>query len=387
MLEELGPKRVTGSALEKQAQEKLGAELEALGFKLEWRGYWWTKSLYFGLMAHFGLAVLGTALVFRWPLVAAALQLFAAVSYWAESMRYALLLRGLFPRVQSQNLIATLPAKQPMRRRLVTVAHADAAYTGVLFNPKVIKAFTKPPPPGLGWFGKQLGVGTASVAILGTLSLLAGLNVWAAPTWLFLALTIPATISWLLNLDVVLRNTVVPGAADNLSGCTASVELAHRLKDSLPPDVELVIVISGSEEAGTGGACRLAQSLEKSGEWKKEETFVIGLDTLCAGTLRYLEEGEMWAIGVPKPMLEALEATNAQSEVKATKFVIPSGASDALPFLVRGWNTVCLSCIDPVIGAPRNYHSVTDTWRNIDERELDSSIDYAEKFLRVLASR
>jgi putative aminopeptidase FrvX len=197
-------------------------------------------------------------------------------------------------------------------------------------------------------------------------------------------------VTFLLNLDVSLRNHVVPGAADNLSGCTASIELAHRLVGSLPDDVELVIVISGSEEAGTGGAVRLAQQLEASGEWKKEDTFIIGLDTLCAGTLRYLEEGELWPIAVPKKMMEAIEKTNAESEkaggVKATEFVVPSGASDALPFLVRGWDTVCLSCIDPYIGAPRNYHSPTDTWKNIDEKELESSIDYSERFLRTLAT-
>ncbi len=384
-LEELGPNRVTGSALEKQAQELLATELAALGFKLDWRQHWWTRSIYSGLMMHFGIAVLGTALFFRWPLVGAALHLFAALSYYLEAMRITLLLRFMFPRIQSQNLLATLPAKKTMRRRLVTVAHADAAFTGILFNPKLLTIATKPPPKGLGWFHKQLGVGTTSVAILGVLGLLSGFGVWTAPGWLVSLLAIPSTITFLLNLDVVVRDTIVPGAADNLSGCTASVELAHRLAGSLPDDVELVIVISGSEEAGTGGACRMAQALEKSGEWKKEETFIVGIDTLCNGTLRYLEEGEMWAIPVPPKMLAAIEATNAESELKATKYVIPSGASDALPFLVRGWNTVCLSCIDPVIGAPRHYHSVSDTWSNIDERELESSIDYAEKFLRKLA--
>ncbi len=236
-LEELGPNRVTGSALEKQAQEKLGAELATLGFKLEWRAHWWTRSIYSGLMAHFGLAVLGTVLVFRWPFVGAALHLFVATSYYLESMRRALLLRGFFPRVQSQNLLATLPAKKTMRRRLVTIAHVDAAFTGLLFNPKLLTIATKKPPKGLGWFHKQLGVGTASVALLGVLGLLAGFGAWAAPAWLFIALSIPATITFLLNLDVTIRNTIVPGAADNLSGCTASVELAHRLVGSLPDDV------------------------------------------------------------------------------------------------------------------------------------------------------
>lgn len=388
-LEEMGPRRLTGTPLEKQAQEKLGAELQALGFSLEWRPHTWTRSIYMGLMMHFGLGTLGVALtLYGQPLIGAACLAFAAVSYFLESMRRALLLRGLFPKIHSQNLIARLPAKKTMRRRLVTIAHCDAAFTGILFNPTVIKIATKPPPHALRWFGKQLGLATATLAILSVLSLLAGLGVWGAPYWLFIVLGLPTTITFLLNLDVVIRDRVVPGAADNLSGCTASIELAARVTaQPLPDDVELVIVISGSEEAGTGGAVRLAQQVEKSGEWKKEDTFVIGLDTLCAGTLRYLEEGEMWAIDVPAPMLTAIEAVNAKSEIKATKFVVPSGASDSLPFLVRGWNTVCLSCIDPVIGAPRNYHSPTDTWTNIDEKELNSSIDYAEKFLRQLATQ
>lgn len=387
-LEELGPRRLTGTALEKQAQDKLAAELSALGFSLEWRPHTWTRSIYMGLMMHFGLGTLGVALtLYGLRLVGAACLAFAAVSYFLESMRRALLLRGLFPKIHSQNLIARLPAKKAMRRRLVTIAHCDAAFTGVLFNPTVIRIATKPPPHALRWFGKQLGLATATLAISSVLALLAGLGVWGAPWWLFVLLGLPTTITFLLNLDVVLRDQVVPGAADNLSGCTASLELAYRVtQQPLPDDVELVIVISGSEEAGTGGAVRLAQSVEASGEWKKEDTFVVGLDTLCNGTLRYLEEGEMWAIAVPAPMLQALEAVNAQGEVKATKFVVPSGASDALPFLVRGWNTVCLSCIDPYIGAPRHYHSPSDTWSNIDERELNSSIDYAEKFVRQLAT-
>ena len=338
-------------------------------------------------MVQFGLGVAGTVVTLAGqPLIGAALAWLAAISYFLESMRWALLVRGVFPKVHSQNLLATLPAKKTMRRRLVTIAHADAAFTGLLFNPTLLTYATKPPPHALRWLHKQLGVGTLSMAITGTLSLLAGLGVWGAPTWLFVVVGIPATVTFLLNLDVTVRNTIVPGAADNLSGCTGSVELAHRLAGSLPDDVELVIVISGSEEAGTGGAVRLAQQLEKSGQWKKEDTFVIGLDTLCNGTLRYLEEGEMWAMAVPPKLLAAIEATNAESELKATKYVIPSGASDSLPFLVRGWDTVCLSCIDPVIGAPRNYHSPSDTWKNIDVRELDSSIDYAEKFLRKLAA-
>ncbi|MGV3621327.1 MAG: M28 family peptidase [Archangium sp.] len=385
-LEELGPRRLTGTPLEKTAQEKLGAELAALGFSLDWRPYTFTQNLYAGLMVHFGLAVLGTVLGFWWPIAGALLHGFVAVSYTLESTRRGLLLRSLFPSIHSQNLVCTLPAKSTLRRRLVLVAHADAAFTGKVFTPALIKVATKEPPKGLGWFKKQLGLATATVAVNGVLFTLATLNVWYAPWWLVSALTIPAFLTFAFNVDVVLRNQVVPGAADNLSGCSGCVELAHRLAGKLPDDVELVVVFSGSEEAGTGGALRLAQQLEASNEWKKDQTVVLGLDTLSNGTLRYLEEGELWPIAVPADLEAAIIATNAEGGEQAVKYVIPTGATDALPFLVRGWKSVSLTCIDPEIGAPRHYHHPTDTWSNVDEKQLGASIDYAERLIRRLSA-
>lgn len=385
-LEQLGPRRLTGTPTEKAAQEALGAELQRLGFSLEWRSFRFTQSIYAGLMAHFGLAVLGTALAFRWPLAALGLHAFVALSYTLESTRKALLLRGLFPSITSQNLVATLPARGPRRLRLALVAHADAAFTGLLFSPTLIRLATKEPPKGLGYLKKQLGVAVASVVLLAGLDALALAGAWSAPWWLFALATIPAFMSFVLNLDVVLRSRVVPGAADNLSGCTACVELAHRLHESLPADVELVIVISGAEEAGTGGALRLAQQLSREGAWSREDTLVLGLDTLSNGTLRYLEEGEIVPVPVPEVLERAIVETSAATGQVVTKYAIPSGATDALPFLVHGWQAVSLTCIDEELGAPRHYHHPTDTWSNVDVAQLEASIDFAEHLVRRLAA-
>jgi Zn-dependent M28 family amino/carboxypeptidase len=180
---------------------------------------------------------------------------------------------------------------------------------------------------------------------------------------------------------------VVPGAADNLSGCTASAELAHRLVGRLPDDVELVIVFSGAEEAGTGGAYRLAQEVTKSGEWSTKDTIVLGLDTLSNGTLRLLEEGELWRMPLPAVLVEAVDAENraAPSTPPVGIYVVPTGATDALPFLSKGFQAGSLTCIDPEIGAPRHYHHPTDTWRNVDVQQLEASIDFAERLILRLA--
>ncbi|MCZ7619912.1 MAG: hypothetical protein M5U32_17015 [Myxococcota bacterium] len=237
-LEALGTRRLAGTPTEKAVQASLGAEFEALGYRLDWRPFRFSRSLYASLMLHFGVAVFATGIGLSWPLLGAALHALVALSYTLESMRRGLLLRRLFPAISSQNLLAVKPAKTTMRRRLVLIAHADAAFTGLVFTPGLIRMATQPPPPGLGWLKKQLGLATATVAALAILEAIAAVGLWSAPTWLRYALTIPAALTFLLNLDVVLRNRVVPGAADNLSGCSACVVLAHRLEGRLPDDVE-----------------------------------------------------------------------------------------------------------------------------------------------------
>lgn len=382
-LEELGPRRLTGTPTERRAQETIAAELGALGYRLDWRPFSWSQSIYASLMVHFGLATAAVGVGFAWPFVGAALHVLVVISYALESTRKGLLLRRLFPTIDSQNLLATKPARALRRKRLVLIAHSDAAYTGFLFDPRLVKLATKQPPPGLGYLKKQLGVATLAVTAVAALELVAALGVWSAPGWLRGLVSLPAVISFVLNLDVVLRNEVVPGAADNLSGCTACVELAHRLEGRLPEDVELVIVISGAEEAGTGGALRLAQEIVRKNEWSPTETMVLGLDTLANGALRVLGEGELVAVPVPASMLEAVEAVNRANPTlpQVTVYEVPSGATDAMPFLAHGFRAMSLTCIDPELGAPRHYHRPSDTWRNVDAQELNASIDYAEQLV------
>lgn len=386
-LEELGPRRLTGTPLEKAVQEKLGAELETLGFNLSWRPFRFGQHLYLALMLTFGLGVLGTV-VAQWSLAAAlALHAFAAVSYTLESLRLVGPLRGLLlPQISSQNLVATLPAKGPFKKRVVLMAHADAAFTGLIFHPALIRLATKEPPKPFLWFKKQLGLATLTVAALALLDALALGQFWGAPLWLYWALTLPAFITFAANVDVVARNTVVPGACDNLSGCSSSVELAHRFAGRLPEGVELVVVFTGAEEAGTGGAIRLAEQLDKSGEWKKDETTIVVVDTLSNGTLRYVEEGELWRVPVPPRIKADLDAVSAEGPLTVPQFIIPTGATDALPFQLRGWNAAGLTCIDEHIGAPREYHYPTDTWANIDEAQLNASLDFIERLLKRLTA-
>jgi hypothetical protein len=384
------PARLAGSPAERGAQEMLAAAFAEIGGEATWRTFEWPPHLYGSLALHFGVGVLGAALAKRHPLAALALQATTAVSIVAELTRKGLILHRLLGSTTSQNLLVTFrppgEAGTEPARRLVLLAHADSAYTGVIFNPDVIKASLKPPPKPLGFLKKQLRLPTASLFALAGLS--AARLLGASGTWVDVATALfalpPAIVSG-LNIEVVVRDHVVPGAADNVSGCVSLVELARRLAPVLPPGTELVTVITGSEESGTGGAYRLAEQM--AGTWDKATTTVLAIDTMTNGELVSLEEGELFRVPVPERLRAAIQATSAEPGMLSVReHPIPAGATDALPFLAHGYEAAALTSIDRDIGAPRHYHHPTDIAANVDPLELRRSIDFAERLcLRLLA--
>lgn len=384
------PTRLAGSAAERGLQEQLAKDLTGLGGEASWHPFAWPPHLYGSLALHFGAATIGAAIAKRAPLFALLLQGTAAVSIGLQLTRKGLVLHRLLGSRESQNLLVSFrkPGEHGARvtRRVVLLAHADSAYTGLMFRPDLIKLSLTPPPAPLSFLKKQLRLPVASMVALTALSgaRLAGVK----GTWLDVltgALALPPAIVAALNVDVVLRDTVVPGAADNMSGCVSVVELARRLAPVLPAGTELVAVITGSEEAGTGGATRLAEHMEST--WDKETTTVLSIDTMSNGELVCLEEGELWRMPVPERLAKAIEATGEEpGMLKVRQHQIPVGATDALPFLSRGYAAAALTSIDPDIGAPRNYHHPSDTAENVSPDELSRSIDFAERLcLRLLS--
>ena len=387
------PLRLTGTAGERGLQRACAAELENLGGVAEWQDFRWGRSIYQSLALHFGLASAALVLGFWAPVIAACVHVLVAASYVSESAWKRPLLRWLLPFARSQNVVVVFPSQSPMRHRIVTLAHADAAYTGVLFTPSIVRMAAKETVSPIGRaFRKGLALATFTLLPLALLELAvpwlpAGLA-WRVPVRVAeCLLAAPAFAAFVLNLDVVVRNRVVPAANDNLSGCVATLELARRLRGALPHDVELVTVITGCEEAGAGGATHLARTVLASGRWSPSNTTVLALDTFSNGDPRLLQEGELVARPIP-PALLALAARvceQAPSLDPVRPYEIPSGATDAWPFLVAGFEAVAFTCIDPDLGAPRHYHRLSDTADNLDADAFERTFAFTERFVRALA--
>ncbi|PKN54000.1 MAG: hypothetical protein CVU56_28855 [Deltaproteobacteria bacterium HGW-Deltaproteobacteria-14] len=379
------PRRVAASDDERRAQRLLAAEFEAHGATTATHRFRFSVHLYAVLALHFGLAAAASLVTFVAPWVALGLHLLAGVSYLGDSYRRFHWLRRLLPYGDSQNLVATLPAAAAPRLRVVLVAHADAAYTGLVFTPALVRrAARRSTLPGLGWVHRSVLLVVAATFALAALDVVVALGapeVWPA----VIALSLPPLIGALLNLDVVLRNTVVPGANDNLSGCVGAVELCARLAPDKPDDVELAFVCTGAEEAGTGGALALART-RCDGRWSPADTLIVAIDGLSNGALRILVDGELFPAPPPRWMTDlvaAVAATDAACGAVAP-YEIPSGATDALPFAVAGFESIALGCIDPDLGAPGCYHLPTDTPDNMDPAQLGASVDFVEAYVRAL---
>ncbi len=394
LVEDFPPRR-TMTPAERAAQAWVARELESLDLSVTGEPFAFNDNLYAVLALHFGLATAGAVVAGRLPRAGAALQALGGGSYWLDSTKRAEVLRRVFPYGASQNLLARVPARSGTPRlRLVYLAHIDAAYTGLLFHPRFIKTFTHKGTTAP-YTARSLELAThaalAGAAVAGLRSLLGRgprtAGVRRAIRRAEYAIAIPSLISFLLNFDVVRRDTIVPGAADNLTGVAAALLLAERLRHDPHPDVEHVFVITGAEEAGTGGARRLATAHRQ--EWSTADTVIIGLDTLSNGDLFWTEEGEQ-GIKPHAPWLAGVLARTAEDPRFADvgRYQVPVGSTDVAPFLTAGYDGVTLACVDLQQGSPRHYHYVTDTPENTDPTMVVHAVDFAEALVgNIVATR
>lgn len=384
------PERRPTSPDERRAQQIMQQEFDQLDMTSSWHSFEFNESLYANLALHFGLGTLGTLVGGLLPAVGLGLHGLSTLSYWAESTRRGLLLRRVLPFAASQNLMVTLPAKRGPELRLVFMAHADAALTGLIFSPKVVKLLSADLPDRLAFLRQPIALATRAQAALAgfdLMRLLLGPLTWPLRPIEYL-LSLPSLFIFLSNLQIVLRNEVVPGANDNLSSVAALPVLARRLAPCKPDNVELLFVVTGCEEASFGGSDALTRDME--GVWDKRNTVILALDSISLGELRYLAvEGDVQRMPIPAWLDEALKATAASDPRFAgvQGFEPPVGGTDAAPFLGRGWDAVGLVCLDPDLDAPRNYHLPSDRAENLDMEQILHSIDFAEKLSWEIIAR
>lgn len=254
-------------------------------------------------------------------------------------------------------------------RTLVVVAHLDAALTGAIWSPVLLRA-------GDAW-ARRSGR-RASLALLPELAMLAALLGGRRA----LRSAAGALVGFAALVLECLRHEPVPGANDNASGVAAALELARRLTEQSLPATRVEVILPGCEEAGMGGMA--AWLAEAKGKLDPARTLLIGLDTVGSGEPIVLAaEGGLWPVRYrPEDVQLVRRAATARGLDPPRPWRLGAWTDPALARLAGLPAVSLLSVRD---GGFPNYHRPSDTPDRVDVGCVLRCVELAEAVAREWA--
>lgn len=258
--------RASATPGERRSAEWIAARLRERGVAdVELQTFAYQTSWALRQAPHFAAGALAAALGGRRGRLLAAAALGSFALDFSGRLQW---LAALAPRGEGTNVVARIPAARGRRRTLVLVAHHDAARTGLMWSPALVRRNFRN--------ARDRGVVDSFAALpSAALAIVAAGPRRARP--LAGALLAVATA---LALDVA-RGETVPGASDNASGVAAVLSLCERFASEPLPGVEVIALFPGCEESGMGGMAHWLRGARE--RLDRDSTLVLGLDTLGAG--------------------------------------------------------------------------------------------------------
>lgn len=311
---------------------------------------------------------------FASPIAALILCICAFVPLFFEFLMYKEFDDFLFPKQTSHNMIAVRKPKGEVKQRIVMVGHSDSQFEwtlNYLIGGLQAKLFVEIPAV----------VGLIVQTVFALVCIIAGkggaaVNIQSA-RWFFILFFVISCVFIPFEFAFLFFQSwtkSVPGASDNLSGCYGGMAVVKALDEAKVrfENTEVVVICSGSEEAGLRGSKAYAKAHEK--ELKEIPTCVVALDTFrdletmavyhrdLSGTLQHHD-------GTKVLVHDA--CANCGFDVKYESIYI--GGSDAASFTQRGIPATGFAAMDPA--PPRYYHTRLDTPENLRPEAIKAGIE------------
>jgi hypothetical protein len=334
---------------------------------------------------HCALGFAGSLVAIVQPAVGFGLVLLAAVSMYLDLNGRFYLLRRLFFRRASQNVVAR--GKRPKApARLFICAHYDSARTGALFQPKRVARASR--------LAARLPFPIAPFRILfwslAVLLPILGTRMAGIDSNLISLLQLFPTLILLVGVfmlgDIELSE-VVPGANDNASGVATALALAEELDSGQPENLDVWVVLTGAEECQTEGMRSFIRSHRK--RFDGEATYFIVIDAVGAGGVRY-DVGEGLAVTYDMDrrlvqLCEAIAAADREGDDRFAAQPLRSGfATDALPARLAKFRAIAITCLNDGSILPAHYRRPEDVPKRIDQRALNRAHDFTLELIRAL---
>lgn len=311
---------------------------------------------------------------FASPIAALILCICAFVPLVFEFLMYKEFDDFLFPKQTSHNMIAVRKPKGEVKQRIVMVGHSDSQFEwtlNYLIGGLQAKLFVEIPAV----------VGLIVQTVFALVCIIAGkggaaVNIQSA-RWFFILFFVVSCVFIPFEFAFLFFQSwtkSVPGASDNLSGCYVGMAAVKALDEAKVrfENTEVVVICSGSEEAGLRGSKAYAKAHEK--ELKEIPTCIVALDTFrdletmavyhrdLSGTLQHHD-------GTKVLVHDA--CANCGFDVKYESIYI--GGSDAASFTQRGIPATGFAAMDPA--PPRYYHTRLDTPENLRPEAIKAGIE------------
>ena len=375
--------RWPGSDAERRASAHLARRLESLGREatVEPTRVWPNYSL--AHLINAVLAILGSLASVTSPPVGLALILLAIFSTAGDLSGVLYIARRLTGRRASQNVVSR--EETGKRGTLVLVAHYDAARTGLIFSPHLLRRGAA--------LGRRLrrSLGTFELMFwpMVALAVCAGLRIVGVEgLGLSLAQFVPTVM--LIIAALVLANIaispVVPGASDNASGVATVLRLVDS-HDGALEHFDLWVVFPGAEESLLLGMREWMRRHRR--EMDPRRTVFLNLDTVGHGTVRFMTREGFLLAQRYHPTLVALCRELAEEDEDdrfGARGYVSRFATDAIPARSRGFPAITITCLDTA-DYPPHYHQLTDTPERIDPEALDRAYEFCAALIERLDER
>jgi hypothetical protein len=329
-------------------------------------------------LIHAAMGVAGSILATVQPAAGFALVLLAAVSTYLDLNTRLYLVRSLLFRRASQNVVS--PGDRPGAARLILMAHYDAARTGYIFSKgsKRIRRLPERTRVGLGPFRIFFWLGLAPLLpILG--ARMAGLDA----TWLNALQAVPTIVlivAGFLLIDIALSD-IVPGAYDNASGVAAVLSAAEELTASPPENLDVWVVLAGSEESFCEGSRAFVRSRRK--ELDRATTVFVNIDSVSSGEVAYeISQGPVISLPHDPQLIELCEALSAAGQ--SARPIRHPVLDDAMPARVRRLRAITLRTTDSDGNLAPWYHTHEDVPEQVDAEALTRATDFVVSLARLL---
>jgi len=377
--------RLTGSDAERQAANSVAERLRKQGRRVAVESIHVHPQVGLVIALHCALGLAGSLVGVASPEVGFALVLIAATSLYLDLNTRFYLLRRLFFRRVSQNVVARTPGSGAAAK-LVLSAHIDAARTGLIYKRGRLQRLIG--------IGRAVGIDiTPTRLIFWSLALLVpllGARAAGVDSTALSVVQLLPTLVLLLSIFALIEtqlSDVVPGANDNASGVATVLSLAAELERQRPSNLEVWVVITGGEECLFEGMRSFLRRHRK--QLDPATTWVVNVDSVGRGDVRYTT-AEGLAVGFDytsrlTQLCEAIAESDAEGEKRYRVSAVAHGfATDALAARVRKLRATTITCIEPGAVVPSNYHLPSDLPAAIDRSSVDRAHDFTLAVIRAL---